>query len=243
MTRSSERDLKPHAILDEISRNKKAIKIHKIVERFGLANKEKFLEIGTGSGFIAAYFTKIFREVNTLDVKDQRQTRKNIGFQTIEGTKLPYQDKSFDLVVSNHVIEHVGTEEKQIEHLNEILRVLKKDGILYLAFPNRWRLMEPHYRLPLLSWFPQSISDFYVRISGKGEFYDCRPLSRSKAFELLSRSGFLAKEVTLTAISVYAEVEAKHPLLKFAASLPAWCYFPIKAWISTLIFVCRKGLK
>ena len=37
-----------------------------------------------------------------------------------------------------------------MKHLREIRRVLRRDGLAYLAVPNRWALVEPHYRLALL---------------------------------------------------------------------------------------------
>jgi ubiquinone/menaquinone biosynthesis C-methylase UbiE len=52
----------------------------------------------------------------------------------ITGTHLPFADDSFDVVLSNHVIEHV---EDQGEHLKELRRVLREDGICYLATPNK----------------------------------------------------------------------------------------------------------
>ncbi|TGM11971.1 class I SAM-dependent methyltransferase [Leptospira selangorensis] len=233
-------ELKPHTLLDEDSRYKKAKKIHAIINNFDEIKNNTFLEVGTGSGFIAAYFTNFFLEVNSVDVRDQRQTQKDIRFRQIDGTKLPFPDNYFDLVVSNHVIEHVGNRESQIEHLKEIFRVMKKEGIFYLAFPNKWRLIEPHYKLPLLSWFSSFYSDLYVRLSGKAEFYDCRPLSRSDALAILQSAGLNPHEVTLDAIRIYAKLESDNRFVKILASLPTLCFIPFKPWISTLIFVCRK---
>lgn len=59
--------------------------------------------------------------------------------------------------------------------LSELARVLRPSGIGYLAVPSRWMLVEPHYRLPFLSWMPQRAADAYVRLTGRGEYYDCRP--------------------------------------------------------------------
>lgn len=46
-----------------------------------------------------------------------------------------------DVILTNHVIEHVGEYESQLEHLNEIKRLLK-NGIAYLAVLNKWMLIE-----------------------------------------------------------------------------------------------------
>jgi len=46
--------------------------------------------------------------------------------------KIPYNDKEFDIVFCSHVLEHVESESKS---LNEISRVLKKDGTLIIGMP------------------------------------------------------------------------------------------------------------
>jgi ubiquinone/menaquinone biosynthesis C-methylase UbiE len=111
------------------------------------------LEIGTGSGGIAHYFAthkSIRCDVAAVDVVDQRLLRDKFKFVLIEDTALPFANGSFDVVISNHVIEHVGNRDAQYHHLSEIHRVLKMDGVGYLAVPNRWMLVEPHYKLIFL---------------------------------------------------------------------------------------------
>ena len=46
--------------------------------------------------------------------------------------KLPYENETFDVVFCSHVLEHVNNEEKSLQ---EIKRVLKKDGILIIGMP------------------------------------------------------------------------------------------------------------
>ena len=74
----------------------------------------------------------------------------------------------FDVVLLNHVLEHVLGQQ---DLLNEILRVLRPGGICYLATPNRYCILEPHYRLPFLSWLPRSSANLYVRLTGHGPKY------------------------------------------------------------------------
>jgi len=105
------------------------------------------------------------------------------------------------------VIEHVGSRAEQDVHLREIARVLGASGVAYLGIPNTWRLVEPHYRLPLLSWLPQPLADRYVRLSGRGSYYDCQPLSRPQARRMLARAGFDAQDVTLPALRETLEIE------------------------------------
>lgn len=60
--------------------------------------------------------------------------------------RLPFDDCSFDVVISNQVLEHVmdypGT-------LAEIRRILKPDGVFLHMFPSRYQLIEPHVFVPL----------------------------------------------------------------------------------------------
>ena len=52
----------------------------------------------------------------------------------IEGSaeNLPYEDESFDVVYSSHVLEHVNSEKKALE---EMKRVLKPGGVLIIGMP------------------------------------------------------------------------------------------------------------
>lgn len=69
--------------------------------------------------------------------------------------RLPYPDNSFDLVYSTQVLEHLRFYEPA---LSEIRRVLKPDGVCIHIFPSKWRLIEPHFRIPFgsfirLAWY------------------------------------------------------------------------------------------
>lgn len=54
-----------------------------------------------------------------------------------DATDLPFQDASFDWIISNHVLEHI---EKEEQCLLEISRVLKPGGTAFLTFPVNWEL-------------------------------------------------------------------------------------------------------
>ena len=59
---------------------------------------------------------------------------------------------------------------------SEIYRVLKPYGVCYLAAINSWWPIEPHYKLPFLSWLPKKWADVYVNVTGKAERYYESPL-------------------------------------------------------------------
>lgn len=58
-----------------------------------------------------------------------------------DGLALPFADRSFDLVVSNAVIEHVGQQREQAMFVEEHLRV---GHSAVLTTPNRWFPIESH---------------------------------------------------------------------------------------------------
>ena len=77
-------------------------------------------------------------------------------------------DDHFDVVVCTQIYEHVPDARRMFR---EIFRVLKPGGFCYFSGNNRLMLMEPHYRLPLLSVIPRSLAHRYLRLAGKGDHY------------------------------------------------------------------------
>lgn len=68
-----------------------------------------------------------------------------------DGCLMPFQDRSFDLVVSNAVIEHVGDETAQREFVREHLRV---GHAWVMTTPNRWFPVESHTSMLFRHWSP-----------------------------------------------------------------------------------------
>jgi hypothetical protein len=69
-----------------------------------------------------------------------------------DGRFLPFGDKSFDIVFSNSVIEHLGDFASQQLFAKETVRV----GIRYcVQTPNRWFPIDPHLFTPLIHFLPQ----------------------------------------------------------------------------------------
>jgi len=154
---------------------------------------------------------------------------------------LPFDDCSFDVVISNHVIEHVGDHSEQLKHLSEIRRVMKQSGSAYLAVPNRWMLTEPHYQLPFLSWLPTKWRSFYLRISGKGLHYDCQPLSARAFEELAFAAGVSSTIFVVPALYDVLKNELHSAVLTKAISLVPKALLDRCATMSpTLIYLLNK---
>ncbi len=181
--------------------------------------------------------------VTAADVEDNRIFTDGYDFHKLSGTELPFEDGKFDIVITNHVIEHVGEETEQINHLNEIKRILKSDGMVYLAVPNRWMLIEPHYKLAFLSWLPRRLRSHYLRWKRGIAFYDCEPLSLGNIQRLLDQTGFHYQNKTVTALLLTLQLEypEKSFLRLFFSYLPTGILEFLKPVIPTLIFRLTKS--
>jgi SAM-dependent methyltransferase len=76
---------------------------------------------------------------------------------------LPVADEVFDLVFLESVLEHVDSPAKS---LNEIYRVLKPGGLLYLTtvLKHRFSLTgrNPEYTKSFYNWFPDAVKEGYI---------------------------------------------------------------------------------
>lgn len=169
------------AMRDEEGRRRKAAKILAVLRHVLGTSDEAPLagrtvaDIGCSQGFIAdelalAGADRVYGvdiDVPGLAVAQQR-FGEHVQFVCAAGETLPFPDASVDVAVLNHIYEHVVDADAVVADLH---RVLKPDGVLYLGLGNRLGVMEPHYRLPFLSYLPAGAADRYVRASGRADHY------------------------------------------------------------------------
>lgn len=237
--------LQPHAVLDLASRARKALKIERLLGIQPGPNTLNLLEIGTGSGGIAHYFAHhpdIRCQVTAVDVVDQRQVVDGYEFRLVDSTDLPFDDGNFDIVISNHVIEHVGSVGEQRHHLTEMRRVMRTNGVGYLAAPNRWMVIEPHYRLAFLSWLPKSWRSSYLRLMSRGEFYDCSPPSLAELEHMFHDAGLSYQNLASRALHELIKIEGfTGPLPRLLGVLPDPAIDRLGALMPTLIYGLAKS--
>ena len=206
---------------------RRTLKAQKIEHLVGGVEGLDVLDLGAGSGFLSSYFAGRGANVTAAD-RDPDTFAADCRFVRIEG-RLPFGPESFDLVVFNHVIEHVGEVDAQRRILSEIANVLRPGGRLYLAAPTRWALIEPHFGIPLLGAMPRPLANAVVRACGKGDRYDCFPLSAS-AMHALARENFReVRDVSREALAWMARNE--NPVLRYVPPLVG--LFPTRMLIAT----------
>ncbi|HJP97610.1 MAG TPA: class I SAM-dependent methyltransferase [Rhodanobacteraceae bacterium] len=237
---------KPHVISDRTSRILKAGKIISIVGLSRFLGCRRILEIGCGSGLISVTLASEGNSdlvIDAVDVVDSRVETEGYRFSLVHDTTLPFGDGVFDLVITNHVIEHVGDESTQLSHLAEVKRVTAENGLIYFAAPNKWRLVEPHYRLPLLSWLPRSASDRYLRFTRLAAYYDCFPRSRSHFIRLFETAGLAHADRTTAALRQTLVLEhPDHVATRLVnAACPDWLLGLGKPVVPTLVFLLRHA--
>jgi len=73
----------------------------------------------------------------------------------------PFPDRTFDVVFSNSVIEHLGTERRQQTFASEVRR-LARSGY-FIQTPNKWFPIEPHFLAPFAQFVPLRFRPAFVR--------------------------------------------------------------------------------
>jgi 2-polyprenyl-3-methyl-5-hydroxy-6-metoxy-1,4-benzoquinol methylase len=102
----------------------------------------KLLEVGSGLGYLLDAFRKDGWEVLGVEPFYQccRYARENMGLEIVnailETADLP--DATFDVVIMNHVIEHL---DDPLRTLRQVYRVLKFNGLLVIETPRYDTLM------------------------------------------------------------------------------------------------------
>lgn len=110
--------------------------VYDLVEELNRKNS-KILEIGVGTGNLASKFLNnnyeivgIDQSIEMLSVAKEKYPRLKVRLG--EFLKIPYDNKSFDIIISTYAFHHLNESEKCIA-IEEILRVLKDNGVIIIG--------------------------------------------------------------------------------------------------------------
>ena len=123
----------------------------------------------------------------------------------------------------------------------KLKRVLRPDGLLYLAVPNRYTLIEPHYKLPLLSWLPQTLADRWVRARGQNDWYDCNPFASRELTHFLTAANFQITDTTTEAFYAQLRIEKADSWIgSILSRTPRSVISALKGVMPTFVMICRR---
>jgi hypothetical protein len=116
--------------------------------------------------------------ITLLNLDKVECKHRNISSVAGDGRDLSqFSDRQFDIVLSNSVIEHVGSLEDQSTMAKELLRVGER---VFVQTPNFFFPFEPHFLVPFFHWFPRSARIWLVRHFSLG-WYEKTPDSEAAA--------------------------------------------------------------
>ena len=157
-----------------------------------ISQKSKILDVGCND----AELFKIIRQTNMsckcwgIDIWDKILQLKipNCKFQIEDIRNLPFEDRSFDIVFTLDVLEHVQNVQKGI---SEIFRVLKPGGVLILSGPTEsW--FYKICRILLYNILDRKVLQKKTKISGEADYHYCSVYDLE---EELQNAGFKKMEL------------------------------------------------
>lgn len=119
-------------------------KVVGLVDGVGLSLGERVLDFGCGAGRLSNALAAHVKEVVGIDIAESMVVEANrinrhperVRFVAYDGTRLPFEDESFDSVVSLISIQH-SPPAVQLACLVELQRVVRPGGVLVLQIPTR----------------------------------------------------------------------------------------------------------
>ncbi|MGC9031635.1 MAG: class I SAM-dependent methyltransferase [Minisyncoccia bacterium] len=145
-----------------------------------LKEKDKVLDLGSGAGQYFPIFQKKKVEYFGLDFSEKlveiaKKRYPKAKFFVGDALNLPFSDNFFDKVAAIAILHHIPSDELRNRFLQEIYRVLKKEGILILTC---WYLYKKPQKFAILKYnllklLKLSKLDFNDIIFPLGEIKNC----------------------------------------------------------------------
>ena len=158
--------------------------------------RQKVLVVGAGTGVEMIQFTKkgcltygVEPDKKALEILKLRSQLHQLDQNKIKqavAEKIPYPDNFFDFVYCWQVLEHVWDVKKSLE---EMIRVTKKNGWIFIGCPDYRQIAEPHYKVYLPLFLPKFINKLILKIRGrKTEFFDTLQFVNAKKIKKILKN-------------------------------------------------------
>lgn len=186
--------------------------------------EDRVLDIGaSGKVFLRYTFEDVYPYPSRIvaggydlgEVRSARQAYPVSAYVVFDGCSLPFPDKSFDIVFSNAVVEHILGPGRQEQFAREVMRVGKS---WFITTPNYWYPFESHYHLPFIQFMPEGLQRGYNSLLGshipKGQTQELGLLSASGLRKLFPTSRIEKVRVTFwpeTLVACYLDPQRASP--------------------------------
>jgi SAM-dependent methyltransferase len=226
-----------------------------VIERHLQPSAKRFLDCGCGAGeYVLALIERFGLDTYGIefDEKKVRRAHLNIALQNRiacgDLQAIHFASCTWDYALLNEVLEHVPDDQRA---LDEVYRILKPNGFLFISSPNRWFPFETHgvrirqsgrrvpHWVPFVPYIPLRLGglvfDYWARNYWQGEIAKMAEVS---GFSIVERA-FLW--LTFEDISGHQPrlIRATKPLLRQISNtlekLPI-----IKRFGVSQVLVCRK---
>ncbi|MGB5793486.1 class I SAM-dependent methyltransferase [Poseidonibacter sp.] len=148
-------------------------------EYYNLDENSKILDIGCAKGFMLYDFTKVIPGITIKGIDISEYAIQNAKeevkehLQVANALKLPFEDNSFDLVISVTTLHNLNKEDMK-QALSEINRVTKKDAFITLdAYRDdeEKKRMEAWNLTALTMMHTQEWKEFFKECNYNGDYY------------------------------------------------------------------------
>jgi SAM-dependent methyltransferase len=197
--------------------DEKVVAIARLIrDRFG--SPGTILVAGCGNGLEAAHLADLLPPARVIGV-DLRgafhpAARDRVELRRADVTQLPFENASFDLVFSFHMLEHVLNATKAIA---EMSRVVRPGGGIWIGTPNRERLLAyiGSRDASLLEKVKWNLIDWRARLGGRftNQLGAHAGFARSELAEMLKASFDVVEDET---VQYYSLLYPRHRRVLFA---------------------------
>lgn len=198
----------------EFSRNKKLQHFYSLFQE-----GESVLDVGVSAEIGAGpparnYFLKNYHHdpktytgLGVQDLSGMGELFPGKRFIQYSGKEFPFEDKEFDWVFSNAVIEHVGDQQRQLLFINEMMRVAKS---VFFTTPNKFFPIESHTNALFVHWH-DNLFQKWCKMKGlgdnrrnlyllsSGDLYSLMESSRAASFSL-QKNRLMGLPMTFTVV-------------------------------------------